>query len=58
MKSSRILSKERRVSSIIKQFLVRLFKSWKMKHSSKKTTYGFCEEQSLFDKEVLKDSGR
>lgn len=57
MKSLRILSKERRMSSI-KQFLLRLFKSWKMKHSSKKITYGFCEEQSLFDKEVLKDSGR
>lgn len=57
MKLLRILSKERRVSSI-KQFLLRLFKSWKIKQSSKKTTYGFCEEQSLFDKEVLKDSGR
>lgn len=57
MKSLRILSKERRMSNI-KQFLLRLFKSWKMKHSSKKITCGFCEEQSLFDKEVLKDSGR
>lgn len=43
----------------LKQFLIKLFTSWKSKRDSKmKLKYGFHDEQSVFEKEVLKEEAK